>query len=423
MIVAGIAIAVRLWLHRQPGPSDQQLKVIPLTTYQGLEMAPSFAPDGSQVAFQWDQGDSKPHIYVKLIGPGDPLRITSGFGEYGPAWSPDGKQIAFIRRVDEVRMAAFVIPALGGVERKVADFVLPYTSVGAFPRRWVDWTADSRHLIVSGGERVGAGHGLFLVSLDGHGGRRSIIAPVAKAGVADLSPAMSPDGRTLAYCHVQSVMASDLFALSLSPDLQPAGEPRRLTADNRMCGSPTWTRDGRAVIFQSDRDGNLALWRVALDGSSPRPLVSLGTDAYDPAMSRRGTLVYARLLTDTNVWRQELASRTSGAPPPVNLISSTADDRNAHYSPDGTKRRIPILAVRRLGDLGLRKRRESVHPDHCDERAAHRVALLVSGWKKQIAFDSAAAGNFDIYVVDANGGLPRRLTDDPNADAAPSLVG
>jgi WD40-like Beta Propeller Repeat/Protein kinase domain len=58
----------------------------------GREFNPSFSPDGNQVAFRWDGGDGKFHIYIKyikLIGPGRPLRLTNDLKpDYGPAWSP-----------------------------------------------------------------------------------------------------------------------------------------------------------------------------------------------------------------------------------------------------------------------------------------------------------------------------------------------
>jgi hypothetical protein len=50
---------------------------LPFTTYPGNEATPSFSPDGTRVTFGWDG----PHqdnldIYVKLLGPGDPVRLT-----------------------------------------------------------------------------------------------------------------------------------------------------------------------------------------------------------------------------------------------------------------------------------------------------------------------------------------------------------
>jgi Tol biopolymer transport system component len=109
--------------------------VTPLTTYPGTEIQPSFSPDGNHVAFAWD-GDNQDNydIYVKRIGPGTPLRLTSdpAIDSY-PAWSPDGNWVAFLRSVDPAsalqgvapsilrRFSIVVVPALGGAERKIGE--------------------------------------------------------------------------------------------------------------------------------------------------------------------------------------------------------------------------------------------------------------------------------------------------------------
>ena len=58
-------------------------------------------------------------IYVKLVGPGPPLRLTTDPAGTDSAWSPDGRLIAF-ERFEAGIVEVFVIPALGGAERMVA---------------------------------------------------------------------------------------------------------------------------------------------------------------------------------------------------------------------------------------------------------------------------------------------------------------
>ena len=100
-----------------------ELRAVPLTAYPGFEVQPSFSPDGTQIAFAWDNNAPGSYdIYVKLIGPGDPIRLTSNPApEYNPVWSPDGRSIAFVRDVSDVQHTLLVMPALGGAEQKLTD--------------------------------------------------------------------------------------------------------------------------------------------------------------------------------------------------------------------------------------------------------------------------------------------------------------
>src|SRR5215470_4916667 len=49
----------------------------PLTAYPGIQTQPSLSPDGSQVAFSWNgPNEDNFDIYVKLVGPGESVRLT-----------------------------------------------------------------------------------------------------------------------------------------------------------------------------------------------------------------------------------------------------------------------------------------------------------------------------------------------------------
>jgi DNA-binding winged helix-turn-helix (wHTH) protein len=124
---------------------------VPLTTYRGNEEAPSFSPDGSQVAFQWDgEKQSKFDIYVKALGPDAvPLRLTSDpLPGKMPSWSPDGSTIAFLKIVAPARGELILIPALGGPERRLAGIPIPDDPVWQTAEDAPAWSPNGQWLIV-----------------------------------------------------------------------------------------------------------------------------------------------------------------------------------------------------------------------------------------------------------------------------------
>ena len=102
------------------GPAGP-ITITPLTSDGGEKASPRLSPDGEKVAYEW-RGD----IYVKAIGPGTkPLRLTENAArEICPVWSPDGRQIAFVRLLEK-GAAIFMVPSLGGQERKLTDIAGP----------------------------------------------------------------------------------------------------------------------------------------------------------------------------------------------------------------------------------------------------------------------------------------------------------
>ena len=106
-----------------PAHSGSTLTVLPFTTYPGLETAPSFSPDGNQIAFAWSREGLNFDLYIKQIGQERAVQLTHRPAMFlVPAWSPDGRFIAFARRGnDDNDTGIYLIPALGGSERKLAD--------------------------------------------------------------------------------------------------------------------------------------------------------------------------------------------------------------------------------------------------------------------------------------------------------------
>src|SRR5687768_12288274 len=139
VVISVALIVVGFGLYKLRGAGDSKppaaaWKIIPLTSFAGLKGNPAFSPDGRQVAFTWTGADDNFDIYVKLIGEGTPLRLTTNQGrDVSPAWSPDGRHIAFTRYAPEGN-SLMTVPSLGGAERKLAS--LTSTAVWFLSTAW-----------------------------------------------------------------------------------------------------------------------------------------------------------------------------------------------------------------------------------------------------------------------------------------------
>jgi Glycosyltransferase family 87/WD40-like Beta Propeller Repeat len=173
---------------------------------------------------------------------GGESRIVSGDAEIGgeaPVVSADGRWLGFVR--EERGRGGFWVRALdgtGGAERRVTPEEFNVLE-GSFGRDGA---------VVFSAMRDGGRPGLFVVGGDG----------VVRAldGVEARYPAVSPDGRWLAYSRLQG----GNWHLWLR-DLE-SGTSRRLTDADCNNMEPAWTVDSKSVVYASDC--GRALWFTML---------------------------------------------------------------------------------------------------------------------------------------------------------------
>ncbi len=284
LVVALIVVGFAAWFHfRASKRTASALKIVPFTSFAGVPSRPVFSPDGNAIAFAWGgEKDDNRDIYVKLIGAGTPLRLTTNpDADSSPAWSPDGRFIAFFRQ-STTGGAYYLVPSLGGAERKLADAYYNYTAqvVGMVIGGLLDWSPDGKFLVVA--DQVSpkdSRPSIVLISIES-GQKRTMTSPPAPY-VA--SPAFSPDGKNLAFVEGLGYLAHDIYVAPVV-----GGEPRRLTFDNRIISGLTWTSDGKEIVFSSDRGGLNNLWRISVSGGAPEPLSAVGEDSVEPSISRQG---------------------------------------------------------------------------------------------------------------------------------------
>jgi serine/threonine protein kinase/Tol biopolymer transport system component len=407
---AGIGFPLRS-RFASPAP-DPSLRAVPITSYSGAQGAPSFSPDGNQIAFPWtgDQGKVT-HIYVKIIGNDTPLRLTSSsLPDESPAWAPDGKSIAFVRRAGAVDAICQVSP-IGGPERRIAEVV-----AGPSPR--ITWSHDGKWLVTSGRQAPETPSRILVIS--------AATGDVRALSFGDnhdeYSPALSTDSRSIAFTRMTGDHVSGLFVADLSDQLQATGKATRLSTPNGQVYDKAWTPDGKSIVFlNSNGSSNSLLWRISPSASAlPQPLPLSMDGVRFLAFSLNGSrLAVERGFTDVNVWRVPITGPGKTGPPATFIDSPRMDRIREHaYSPD---LRSIAFETNRTGPYSV----WLANDDGSNPRMLFEDKQMLSGspaWSpdgRRIAFDTRKDGNPEIYVISVDGGAPRRLTNHPADDVLP----
>ena len=176
------------------------------------------------------------------------------------------------------------------------------------------------------------------------------------------------------------------------------------------------------------------MWRIPARGSRVergQPIL-LPTNANSPTIStpapgQPARLAFLTIQADINLRLIDLEAPRSGAAfeSVQALFDSTAVEYPGSFSPDGariafTSHRTgedaaggaPQLWVARRDNTGLRQLTKLDSPE-----------VRAPSWSpdgRRIAFEASIAGNSDIFVIDADGGEPKRLTVEASIDGLPS---
>jgi Tol biopolymer transport system component len=219
---------------------------------------PQLLPGGTQVLFTIATGTARDrwdHAQVVAHSLETGERKTLLIGGSGARYVPTGHLVyavggtLFARAFDAARLEikGMAVPVVVGVGRSIGGV----TGVAQFS------VSNNGTLAYLPGPPSPTAAGGHLALVDGQGRIQPLNAPPGLYGV----PRASPDGSRIVF-GTDDGKEAIIWTLELS-----GGRPmQRLTSggNNR---SPIWTSDGRRVVFQSDRDGDRALFWQFADGT------------------------------------------------------------------------------------------------------------------------------------------------------------
>jgi Tol biopolymer transport system component len=413
LVIAAIILSIAggiVYIKSVSGrPGARQISIRPLAIASGTEMMPAFSPDGTRIAYVWDGGQPEDtpiferSIYVKQVDADKTVRITDGQQDFFPQWSPDGRLISFCRPPQ-----ILVVPAIGG--RELALGQITWGGIGPLQA----WTGDSGGVISSDKDPVGRQSPLWFFPLD-MSGRTQITDP--PAGSVDLTPAVSPDGRTLAFTRNSASLANNIFLLPLEGH-RPAGPLRQLTFNQSTTYFYlTWAPDSRSLYCLRSRP-DPAVIRIAVTGAESVetiPQILPSVTNFLAASPHGNKLAWSTAVYDVDLWRARLPSEGTRSSPHTRIARTTLGEQEAALSPDGSM--LVFLSGRDGGNSLWLSAGDGTNPSVFESRKAHHPSWSPDG--KLIAYELFDRGGVDIYVKPVRQGAGWRATDDPSEAQRP----
>jgi len=174
---------------------------------------------------------------------------------------------------------------------------------------------------------------------------------------------------------------------------------------------PSWSPDGRRILFVSNRQGNRDIWVMDANGKRLVNLTRHSADDWTPVWNPQGDAIAFSSYRDGN-W--EIYRMAADGSRPVRLTNHPAADVAPSWSPDG---QWIAFASQRDGNWDLYiMNRDGSQLRRLTENEATDFAPAWSPRGDLIAFESYRDGNMEIYVVSPDGSKLANLTQDAEAD-------
>jgi Tol biopolymer transport system component len=261
-------------------------------TAEHINEEPAWSPDGSQIAFTSDRGGND-DIYVMNSNGGNLRQLTSdpfaalffnwgNAADFAPAWSPNGKQIAFVSgrnnsSLTYVDTDIFIMDANG---QNVTQWKgsRPYAA-----DKYPEWSPDGCCIIFASSPYTASGEtGVSNIYLGSKNpGSEADITNLTLVDAMDSDPSWSPDGKQVVFSsyqddnwhiYVMNKDSSGLVQLTF-------GEGSEAEI------SPVWSPDGTRIAYTGVLGARADIYRINVDGSQMVKLTNGAANSYLPAWS------------------------------------------------------------------------------------------------------------------------------------------
>ena len=395
----------------------QGLEVRPALGGQGrvIDARASFgcwSPDGRQIAYF--VADS---LFIGGEDHETPRFVTRAEDPHSPSWSHDGKWIAFVSgnsfyftNYNIAASRVWLVPAAGGTSVAVS----PAAGINTSPT----WAPDSRRLLMV--SSLGGVRDVYQINLSGDGKPMGMPVRIS-TGLNPSLISLSADGTQLAYS-VATYQTNIWKAQLLKDQWISTRDAQPVTNDRQTTEAIDVSQDGRWLVFDSDREGVMQIFRMPLAGGPVQQLTHGPNPSFKPMISPDGNEVVYHSIS--NGLRRVYVVGIDGGKPRQISPGAAPDERNGSWSPDG--KRIAWVVQKAFTGVS-RWRNQTIQVATRDDRRVWRRPsnvgfnglILTPAWadgSALIGIDSTMS-----YVAQpVAGGAPRRISAAVKDESLPS---
>ncbi len=222
-------------------------------------MSPSWSPDGQSLAYVSFE-NKRPQIFIQHLASARRSKVSGFKGINGaPNWSPDGKNLALVLSKDGSPDIYIM-----NIESKKLTRITRHRSIDTEPV----WSPDGQSLVFTS-DRSGSPQ-LYEISVKGGQPKR-----ITFDGRYNTAADLSPDGKTIALVYG----GGGAYKIA---SLNREDNDLTLLTSSKLDESPSFSPNGRMILYASTQGNKGVLYMISLDGKSSHKLFDQLGDIREP---------------------------------------------------------------------------------------------------------------------------------------------
>lgn len=180
------------------------------------------------------------------------------------AWSPDGKYLSLTgmhdinQTTNSMKADIYVIKVDGSNLQKITG--------DATNEFYSSWSSDGKRILFSQTVKDSKNSNLFTVNKDGTG-----LIQLTKDSKQNSTPAFSPNGKKIAFISTRDSEKYQIYVMN-----SDGTNVLRLTTDSNIgYFNPMWSHDGKKIVYYAEKgDRKDQIWTMNADGSNQTLLIN-----------------------------------------------------------------------------------------------------------------------------------------------------